>query len=137
MSTALSDMANIFATALSGLALGYPIAWENQVYNPTAPNIYLRPHMLPSSVQALGPGQGAMNRHDGIYQISVFCPSEGGWGPLLGIADTLATAFKRGTTLSLGTTTVIVKSAQRGPYMEEPDWFHIPLSINFYATALP
>ena len=137
MSTAFSDMADIFAAALSALALGYPIAWENEVYDPTAPNIYLRPTMLPATSQGMGPGSSAMNRHDGIYQISVFCPSEGAWGPLLAIVDTLATAFKRGTTFTQGTTTVIVKSCQRGPYTEDPDWFHIPLSINFYATALP
>ena len=98
------------------------IAWPNV---PLAAQtvLYYAPHFLPATVH---PEQHGADHESGIYQVSVFVPAGGGIGTALAQAQAVADHFKRQNLsgISCGVPTL-------APPIQEPDWWHVPVSIPF------
>ncbi len=135
MSRAFSDIQNLLEAQLVSLGLGYAVAWDNVDFTPNPTTPWLNPTIIPAGGQAAGLGVTAQNRHDGIFQITVMAPARDGHSLGLQIADQLATGFKRGLNLVTGNTRLVVTAVARNSSGDDGDWFHVPVSISFYAYA--
>ena len=135
MSSAFSDIQMLLETQLNSLGLGFPIAWDNTDFTPNPTTLWLSPSILPAGGQAAGLGYNAQNRHDGIFQITVFAPARDGHALGMSIADQIATGFKRGMSFTTGNTVLRVISISRNTSIEDGDWFQVPVSIQFFAYA--
>jgi len=135
MSSAFTDIQNLLEVQLNSLALGCPIAWDNTDYTPNPTTLWVSPSLLPSNGQPAGLGPNAQNRHDGIFQLTVYAPARDGRALGLSTADIIATGFKRGTTLATGNTSVRITAVSRNPSVEDGDWFQVPVSLSYIAYA--
>ncbi len=85
--------------------------------------LYYVTHFMPATVE---PELWGGDHEKGTYQVSVFVPAGGGTGPALTAAQAVADHFKRQNLsgISCGVPTLT-------PPIQEPDWWHIPVSIPF------
>jgi hypothetical protein len=111
------------------------VAYENAEYEPTIGTGYLRETLLPAESEQAELGTDGRNRLTGIYQISVFEEVGKGSGAAETKAETLMEAFKRGITLTANGLTVRVDKAWRSPAIQESDWYHVPVSVSWFAYA--
>ncbi len=119
---------------LAGLELDLPLAWENVPFTPEVGQPWLKTGFLPAPVrQAELAPDGGRNRHQGIYQVSLFYPAGQGSGPARSMAERVISGFKRGTVLSGEGIKVHIQRAWRGPALSEPDWFQVPVSVQWFA----
>lgn len=109
------------------------VAWENKEYTPTIGTPYLRPIFLPAEPEQAELGTRGRNRLLGIYQISIFAPTGKGAGEAEGIAEDLVAYFKQGKSFTSGDVTVRVSRAWRSVAVQEKDWFHVPVTIRWFA----
>lgn len=135
MSDALDQIQSALDKRLDEGALMLPIAWENTTFEPSVTQAYLRPTFLPAQPSAASIGLNGRNRQAGIYQVDVFVPVGGGSAESRRISGRIIDLFKRGTVLGLGDCHVQVESAGRRPARTEPDWYHVPVIINWFAYA--
>ena len=135
MSSAFSDIQNLLETQLRDLALDYPIWWENVGGTPNAALPYLAPTFFPVNTKAAGIGSYAQNRHDGFMQVMVHAPANAGRILADSIADQIASGFKRGTSLRIGTTSLTISAVSRTKAQVDAAWYRIPLSITYIAFA--
>lgn len=119
-----------FATAQS-----LSVAWQNIEFDPVAGSPWVRPSMLPGEPYQAALGESGENRCVGVYQVSVFYPAGNGSGTARAMVDTLITAFKRGTRLTYGGYTVEIKKAYPNPPLQEMQWYHIPVTIQWKCFA--
>lgn len=132
--TTFTDLRAALHAQLQTLADIPAVAWPNRAFNPDITAIWLRPRLLMARSRAAGVGIDAMNYQQGIFQVSIFAPKDNGDGSVLALANSLIQLFKRGTLLSYGSvSTVMMLPGYIGPMLEEPDWFHLPVSLPFYA----
>ena len=75
----------------------WPVRYQGGSYGAVS-GPYLRAWVLPSESMAAWLGSGSPNKLRCIYQIDVVT-GFGGWGPTAGIADKVATHFKKGQRL--------------------------------------
>jgi hypothetical protein len=111
------------------------VAYENAEYEPESGTGYLRETLLPAEPEQAELGTDGRNRLTGIYQISVFEEVGKGSGDAETKAETLIAAFKRGTTLTANGLTVRIDKAWRSPAIQEKDWYHVPVSVRWFAYA--
>ena len=112
------------------------VAYENAEYTPTVGTDWKRVTFLPTEPTQASLGTNGHNRLMGIYQVSVF--AEVGKGPKAAedAAELVITAFKRGTSLTaVGGVTTRIERAWRGPAIQESDWYHVPVSVSWFAYA--
>lgn len=119
--------------------LTYPsvpsIAWENVPFTPVIGTAYIKPVLLPGEPLQAEIGTNGINRHYGIFQISIFAPAGKGISTISSLRDGLIDHFKRGTVLTYdGIATRIIK-AYPGQMLQETDYIHQPISIQFMAHA--
>ncbi|MCB2186285.1 MAG: DUF4128 domain-containing protein [Deltaproteobacteria bacterium] len=127
------------------------IAWENEGFDPNseedpylAGTLWLRPTLLPGWPTQATMGDAGFNRQVGLYQVSLFWPKYEGTTAAQALADALASWFKRGTTLTNGTTSVHVTAAGSeaagfGTVTEEQQmaaWHHVPIRIGYQAMTM-
>ncbi|MEI6207297.1 MAG: phage tail terminator-like protein [Desulfuromonadales bacterium] len=135
MSAPYSAIRSAFATKLQAFA-GLPnVAWENVPFTPATGAPYLQPVLLPGEPTQAEIGVNGLNRHTGIYQISVFAPTGTGISALNTLVGNLCDHFKRGTTLYYAPVLVNIKKAYPGPAMQETDWVHVPITVQYTALA--
>lgn len=115
---------------LNALTPVWQTGWPNVAMKPTGNHqkaTILWPYAAPS-----GAGRKASTYFSGIFQITVFVPANSG----VDIADARALAlcghFKRGLILNEGGVLVRFLEPSRGPGIEEPDWYGIPVSANWF-----
>jgi hypothetical protein len=106
------------------------VAWENIPFTPTAVP-YLKPALVPAEPFQAEIGTNGINRHTGFYQISIFVPSGSGVAAINALVSGLCDHLKRGTSLSYGGITVSILKAYSGPTIQETDWQHVPITIQF------
>lgn len=133
-----ADVLNAFCTQLATITGGYRIAWENIVFSPETTETWLEPTMLPARTVPAELGINGMNMRKGIFQVTVHSPkgqSPGiGAGPGLSVVGLVVDLFRRGDALSSGSVSDInIVSSSRGPRMADPDWYSIPISIEWWA----
>jgi hypothetical protein len=124
-----------FVTKLQTLASLPSVAWENVAFSPVTGVPYLRPFLLPGEPFQAELGTAGCNRHTGIYQISVYSPAGAGVLSLNTLVASIVDHFKRGTTLTYSTTTLTIQKAYPGPMMQETDWVHVPITIQYSLLA--
>jgi hypothetical protein len=49
------------------------------------------------------------------------------------LADAIIKHYKSGTVLSEGEATITVVASWRGPALKEDEWYHIPVTVEWYA----
>lgn len=98
------------------------ISWPNEE-TPTQPVPYYAVHFLPATVE---PELSGADHEKGTYQVSVFIPATLGIGPALVAAQAVVDWFKRQNLggVSCGVPTLTTP-------IQEPDWWHVPVSIPF------
>lgn len=125
------------STQLGTLTGGYPIAWPNRAYKPTAGTSYLALNFLPAFTAQADLGTSGLNENLGVAQVDIWQASVAaggdGWAAAYDKADQIAEHFKRGTKLVNGGITVTIESVEIGPQLNEDGWFQIPVSINYRA----
>ena len=96
------------------------IQWPNEVLDPQT-SLYYANHFLPMAVD---PELQGGDHEKGVYQSSVFIPKDQGIGPALVAAQAVVDWFKRQNLsgISCGV-------PKLGPPLQEPNWWHIPVSI--------
>jgi len=127
---ALDKRAYSFAT---GNGFTSQVAWENAPFTPTANTPWMRTTLLPAETEQSIIGTNGLNRIQGVYQIDLFYPANGGSGTARDKADSVISYFKRGTLATYSTTQAVVLKAYRNPAMNEEDWYHIPINIVWYS----
>jgi hypothetical protein len=88
---------------------------------------------MPGEPEQAALGDLGENRLVGVYQISVFEPTGEGAGPAEVVAEGLIAAFKRGSAFTGGSVTVRVQKVWRGVAIQDGDWYHIPVSVMWFA----
>ena len=108
-----------------------PVAWEDRPFSPSGP--YLRVSMLPAEPDDPVLGQG-LQRHQGVYQVSVFVPAGSGPVTAESKAANIAALYARGTVMTQGTTRVVIdRTPQVGRLMPDGPYSFIPVSIRYRA----
>ena len=119
-------------TARAKLATGFPtaISYEGVTYVPAPGTPYARLTLMPTSGKPYSL-DGSVTGDRGMLQISLFYPSNGGPGTATveSVADAVIKLFPSFLKLTQGSTSVIVDYAQRAQILEEPDWFHLPITV--------
>ena len=135
MSAPYTAIRAAFATKLLTYTSVPSIAWENVPFTPVIGTAYIKPVLLPGEPQQAEIGTNGINRHYGIFQISIFAPAGKGIATISSLRDGLIDFFKRGTTLTHSGVTVRIRKAYPAPQMQETDWLHQPITIQFTADA--
>jgi hypothetical protein len=101
---------------------GHPkIHWENDdVYTPVYETRFWRPTNLP--IRSELATAGALQKHQGIYQIDVFVEPEQGVAQLMTDLDLIYEAFNTTESLVMNATKVNILSVGRGRVDREEAW---------------
>ncbi len=114
----------------------HDVAWPNYGYEPTTGTPYLRPSIIPAEPGYAGSGRCGKNRERGVYQIDVNIPESQGRGPAETIAEELRAAFARGTVLTYNGISVRINKAYLSPGgTDEPGWYRIPVTIQYFSDV--
>jgi hypothetical protein len=131
-----SEIQRALNDRLDWLTGDLPVAWEGTCYTPEPGQAFLKPHFLPATPFQATLGENGLNRHAGVFQVSVVYPLGEGWGEPLTTAETVVELFKRGTRLaSPGGLDVVLTGAGIGPAIVEEEWYTLPVSVSFYCYA--
>lgn len=103
---------------------------------PSAGVPWVRMTNLPASTYPAGIGVDSFTVHPGAYQVSLFFPTNKGMKAALALAASLCTAFKRGTYLTFNGTKILIHGSSRGPFVPDPSWLHLPVTIRWQVEAL-
>lgn len=98
--------------------------------------LYAMTHFLPAPTVAAALGANAMNKHTGIFQVTVKGERGAGWGLVTAQADQIRQAFKRGDILTSDGHTITVNRSYRGPGYYDNGKYCVPVSID-YTAYLP
>lgn len=109
-------------------------AWENVPFDNEG-NTYLKPVLLPGEPTQAEIGYTGRNRHVGVYQVSVLCPSGTGVAEINALKDSIVDHFKRGTVITYGYVNVSITKAFAGPMIEGTEWIHCPVTIQYQLLA--
>ena len=101
---------------------------NNPVDQPSA-----RCFLIPVQPNQVALGQDGCDRHDGVFQISLFYPENEGNIAALNKADEIAQTYKSGTVFSFGGDNVTIESIGISQGLNDGPWFVVPITINWYA----
>lgn len=135
MSAPYAIIRSAFATKLLAFPSVPSIAWENVPFTPVAGQPYLKPTLLPAEPFQAEIGANGQNIHTGIYQISIFYPTGGGVAGLETLKAGLIDHFKRGTLLVYSGIEIRIVKAFPGQMLQETDYIHQPITIQWRAYA--
>ena len=116
------EMEAALQTKLNSIA-GHPtIHWENDdAFERVSETRYWRPTNLP--IRAELATTGALQKHQGIYQVDVFVDAETGVGQLMQDLDLIYEAYNTTQYLQQGNTKVNILSVGRGRAERDQAWF--------------
>lgn len=123
-SAALDEQLNI----MTGVP---PVAWENKEYEPTKDTLYLKPMILPGTVEPAGLGDTAQDDNIGIYQVTVFGSTGDGKNETVVMADNVADQFNRGINLTYNSQTVRITQVRRHGAVIVDGWYTITVDIHW------
>lgn len=117
--------------ARTALLTSYQIAWPGRSFTPPNTGSWIKPTMIPATVDSAMTMVGDTHER-GIFQVSIFVATGQGEGPLFAAADAISNHFDR---VQLAGTGVTVQCGvpTPGPVIQDPDWLHLPVSIDFTA----
>lgn len=95
---------------------------------------YLAASVFPVSSEQIELGETGINRHTGLFQVSVFWALKTGLIKPMQVADAIALAFKRGTILTENSVTVTMDGPPFiAPAQREATRFQIPVRVSYRA----
>ncbi len=115
---------------LKSIAGTTKIQWENDdSYKPQIGVRYWRPTNLPirSEIQTTG----ALQKHQGIYQVDVFAPSNKGIAAIMDDLDKIYTAYNTVLSLYANDTRIDIMSVGRGRIERDDSWCRGLIEINY------
>lgn len=134
-----STDAKILQAFNRALRTAYPstkIAFGNMNFTPPRRESHFRTGFLPNPPRQEELGDTAPNVHTGAYQVSVFAPSGEGAVDAIDLAGSVAAAFPRGRRIiDEGIIIRIDGPPSIAPALQEPDWYQIPVSINYVVNS--
>ena len=107
--------------------------FENKATKPQNGTPYARAFMLPAQPFQTCLGVNGTDRHNGVFQISLFFPEDKGDLPMLQKADEIASAYKSGVVTTFGTADVTIESIGPSIASNFDGWFQLNLTINWYS----
>lgn len=107
--------------------------FENKATKPQNGTPYARAFLLPGQPVQTCLGTAGTDRHDGVFQISLFFPEDKGDIVALTKADEIATAYKSGLVTTFNGVDVTIESVGRNVANNSDGWFQFDLSINWYS----
>jgi hypothetical protein len=119
---------------LNAMTPSIQTSWENVPYTPVSGTAYQAAYLLPVTEN---PTMGDdHHRLIGIFQINLFYPLLTGTLTAATRAELIKTTFKRGTSMTSGSVTVIVeRTPDIGQGRPDGDRFMIPIKIRWYAEV--
>lgn len=128
---------NLIESALNNQlsTLDIPTAWENKEFSPEEGILWIRPTFMPGQSRPAAIGENVSERIPGIYQIDVFSPANEGVYDGGQQVDEIMTLFRRGTALSYDSVTVKITRVWRMAAKSEPDWYKIPVIVEWQADV--
>jgi hypothetical protein len=109
-------------------------AWENQDFSPVPGTPFQAVTLLPAEPD--NPEAGGFYREQGLLQVTLCYPLQGGPAAALARAEAIRAAFKRGTSLTKnGVTTVVERTPEIGPGSPDQDRYQVPVRIRWYANV--
>ena len=134
-----NDIEGALNAQTAALGLSVPVVYENMGSADSgitdAVGTFVDQAFLPAPQTAIEIGDAGRNRMVGVYQLAVNIPQGEGKKGAYDIALLVTEAFKRGTMLSNGGTSVRCVSADIEPGFESGMHFRVPISINWLATV--
>lgn len=115
------DIETALQTKLNDIA-GHPyIHWENSdKYQPVIGTRYWVPRTMPERSEMVT--VGALQKHQGVYQIDVYVPANRGLATLMQDLDTIYTAYNTVLSLTVNTTRVDITDIGRGRTIQDKSW---------------
>lgn len=111
------------------------VAWPNVNFDPTTGTRWYRATIIPGIPTAPELSTSSRNRHIGIFQIDIFDPVGNGDGLAIEEGERIVACFKRGTTLTESGVVVMIEKAYLSTPIEEEEWYHVPVMIQFRANV--
>lgn len=110
---------------------GLPVVLENSTYVPDISTPFLVGTILPIQPIQAEMGLTGAFLHEGIYQISVYYPKDGGTGDMNRKADEISAVFKSGVIFEWETTCVRINNIGRNPLRINKGWAILDLDIDW------
>jgi Bacteriophage related domain of unknown function len=128
---------NLIESALNAKldTLNLPTSWENKSFDPIIDTLWIRPTFIPGQSKAAAIGVNAQDRITGIYQVDVFAPADVGVYDGGQQVSAVMTAYKRGTALIYSGVTVKITKVWRSTARPGPDWYQIPVIVEWQADV--
>lgn len=137
MSAPYAAIRSALSARLQAYTPAQSIAWENVPFTPAVGVTYLKPALIPGEPFQAELGADGLNRHTGIYQVSIYAPAGGGMGSILTLQNGIVDHFRRGMKLTYSGVTVRIDKSYAGTMQTETDRVHIPITIQYTAMAPP
>lgn len=124
-------------TANSTVLATDPVAYPNREFTPPDASLtaksWLRVTFIPAETQQASVGDAGMNLMSGIMLINVFSPKGANAGPANALADSLVTAYKRGTNCPAVSGYVArIEKAWRSMALPDERWFNVPVRVKWF-----
>ncbi len=106
------------------------IQWENDdSYKPVIGTKYWRATNIPAQSELIT--TGALQKHQGFYQVDVFVPVNKGLAVLMTDLDNIYTAFNSTLSLLAGESRIDILQVGKGRVVREDSWCHGFIQINY------
>lgn len=126
------DLQSALNKALDDAFPAMDVAWENINFVPAVGIGYLRAWLLPAETDVATLGPNPWQRHQGIFQVSVFYPLGQGPGPAMGKAAEIQKIFRPGAKFYYNSVEVVIeKSWPSSAMVEDGGWYHIPVNVRY------
>jgi hypothetical protein len=129
----ISSVRIALESKLSAMTPTISYAWENVPFTPVTGVPYAAAYLLPATPANPTMGDGYY-REQGIFQVTLMYPLQEGPKTAADRAELIRAAFKRGTTLTSGTVSVIIeRTPEIGQGRVDGDRWALPVKIRWYA----
>lgn len=123
-------------TKLLNMSPTLATAWENSPYTPVVGTPYQQVWLLPATPANPTFGDDYY-REQGLFQMTLLYPLQTGPAAAMARAELIRTAFKRGTSMTSGTVTVIVdKTPEIGVGRIDGDRWAVPVKVPWHADII-
>lgn len=112
------------------------VAIENEVPGSDIDAIEIETHLLPAKPVAAALGVNAMNRHTGIFQVTIKNKKGVGYGASAALAKQIEDLFYRGSSVTSGAYTIGIDRSYTGPGYYDENKYLLPVSVE-YSCYLP
>jgi hypothetical protein len=122
-------------TRLVAMSPVWPTQYENIEFDPTPETSWRRAVMIFDGPTPMGAGAETVEEWLGIMQVSLFVPRGESADPALVHAELIRAHFPRSLCLTDDGFSVTITGCKIHTGMLEPQWYHLPLSIDWQAYS--